>query len=73
MGRPLEYILHTARSWHGPIGTFTLTIDKGARSRLVSLCADGVRRTGPGTFEVRRQDYRPNEDLHVLFIDQPVQ
>lgn len=64
----LEYILKTARSWRGPIGEFTLTIDKGQPDALVSLCITGIRKTGPTTFEVRRRDFVPDRDLSVLFV-----
>ena len=68
VGQPLEYILQTARSWRGAIGEFVLTIDKGSPDDLVSLCASGVRKTGPTSFEMRRRDYRPDRDLAVLFV-----
>lgn len=81
VGRPLEYVLRTARSWRGPIGEFVLTVDSaagraaaeaGEGRSLVSLCASGVRKVGPSTFEVRHRDYRPDDDLRVLFVDPPV-
>ncbi len=68
LGHEVQYILKTANSWNGPIGEFTLTIDKGAPGNLLSLCIDGVRKTGPTTFEVRKRAYRPDQDLKILFI-----
>jgi hypothetical protein len=35
---------------------------------LMSICASGVRKVGPTTFEIRRRNYRPEGDLHVLFV-----
>ncbi len=69
IGHDLQYILMTANSWNGPIGEFTLTIDKGAPGHLLSLCIDGIRKTGPTTFEVRKRNYRPERDLNILFIE----
>jgi hypothetical protein len=66
--RLVRYILTTANNWRGPIGRFRLTIDKGAPENLVSLCADGIRKTGPTTFEWTATDFRPTRELTVLFL-----
>lgn len=68
MGYELQYVLRTANSWAGPIGVFRLTVDKGAPKNLVSLCADGLKNTGPRTFTLERRRYRPERDLEVLFV-----
>jgi hypothetical protein len=68
LGHEIQYILKTANSWNGPIGDFVLTIDKGAPGNLLSLCIDGIKKTGSATFEVRKQNYRPDQDLKILFI-----
>ena len=62
----IAYILRTANSWAGPIKRFTLTIDKGETRNIVSLCADGIRKTGPTTFVMEKTDYVPDRDLHIL-------
>jgi hypothetical protein len=59
----ISYVLRTANSWAGPIGKFTLTLDKGAPENVISLCAEGVKKTGPTTFVVEKTDYSPNRDL----------
>ncbi|WP_026380402.1 DUF4424 family protein [Afifella pfennigii] len=64
----LKYILTTANNWRGAIGRFHLTIDKGSTDALVSLCRDGIEKTGPTTFEWTGQDYQPERDLTVLFV-----
>ena len=66
----ISYILGTANTWKGPIGKFKLTIDKGAPQNILSLCAEGVKKTGPTTFVVEKTDYAPPEELHIL-IAQP--
>ena len=62
----IAYILRTANSWAGPIGKFRLTIDKGEARNIVSLCADGIKKTGPTTFVMEKTDYVPDRDLHIL-------
>lgn len=73
----LRYILQTARSWHGPIGRFHLTIQGSAESRdlhasITSLCTDlPLHRTGPQRFEATVENYIPAADLRILFLDLP--
>ena len=64
----LNYVLTTANTWHGPIGRFHLTIDKGKANNILSLCIDGIRKTGPTRFEVVRQNFSPNSDLRLLIV-----
>ncbi|NEX46841.1 DUF4424 family protein [Pseudotabrizicola algicola] len=64
----LSYVLRTANSWAGPIGRFRLTIDKGDTDHGLSLCAEGVRKTGPTTFEVEKRDFTPDADLDILIV-----
>ena len=64
----ISYVLRTANSWAGPIGRFRLTLDKGAPGNVISLCADGVQKTGPTTFVVEKTDYVPDRDLEVLIV-----
>jgi hypothetical protein len=63
----LDYILTSAATWHGPIGRFRLTLDKGARDTVVSLCVDGLRKVGPTTYRVEKRDFKPDRDLRILF------
>ena len=67
----IAYVLRTANSWAGPIGQFRLTLDKGAAENLISLCAEGVEKTGPTTFVVEKTDYTPDRDLEILIIAPP--
>jgi hypothetical protein len=69
MEQRLEYVLTTGGNWAlGTIGDFKLTIDKGKKENLVSFCADGVKKTGPTTFEVTAKDYYPEGDLAILIL-----
>lgn len=64
----LDYVLTTANSWHGPIGAFRLTIDKGKPGNILSLCIDGIRKIGPTTFVVEKKDFKPTQDLRLLIV-----
>jgi hypothetical protein len=64
----LDYVLTTGANWKGPIGDFTMTIDKGAASSLVSFCGDGVRKIGPTTFQVHYTNFTPTKDVSVLIL-----
>lgn len=66
----IAYVLRTANSWAGPIGKFTLTLDKGDPKNVISLCAEGVRKTGPTTFVVEKENYTPAKDLEILIVTQ---
>ncbi|MEN9411189.1 MAG: hypothetical protein RL216_3163 [Pseudomonadota bacterium] len=67
----LAYVLRTANSWAGPIGDFRLTLDKGAKENIISLCIDGIEKTGATTFEVRKKDFTPDRDLDILIVTPP--
>jgi hypothetical protein len=68
----LAYILTTGGNWAtGSIGKFKLTVDKGYRNSLVSFCGQNVRKTGPTTFEMTAEDFYPEQDLDILFLDRP--
>lgn len=67
--RQVDYILTTGANWRSPIGDFRLVVDKGKPGNLVSFCAAGVRKIGPTRFEIRRKNWRPTRDLHVLIIE----
>jgi hypothetical protein len=64
----VSYIVTTGAGWRSPIGEFRLVVDKGRPDNLISFCGEGVRRIGPTRFEMRRRNWRPSEDLHVLVL-----
>lgn len=64
----VDYVLTTGANWAEPIGEFRLVVDKGEPGNLVSFCAEGVRKIGPTTFEVRHTNYTPTRDLSVLIL-----
>ena len=68
----LAYILTTGGNWAGgSIGKFRLRLDKGYKDSLVSFCGKGVKKTGPTTFEMTADDFYPEQDLGILFLDRP--
>ncbi len=66
-----DYVLTTANTWSGPIGTFKLTIDKGSPKNVLSLCVDGIKKTGPTTFVVEKKNFTPDADLNLLIVSNP--
>ncbi len=64
----IEYVLKTGANWAGPIKNFRLVIDKGDASNLVSFCGTGVKKIGATQFEIRKDDFTPDKDLHVLIL-----
>ncbi len=64
----IRYVLVTGANWKGPIGDFTMTIDKGATNRLVSFCGDGVKKIGPTQFQVHYTNFTPTKDVAILIL-----
>lgn len=64
----ISYVLTTGANWATPIGTFTLTVDKGAPLNLLSFCGEGVEKIGPTKFQMTKSDYTPATDLHILIL-----
>jgi hypothetical protein len=68
-GLEVRYILTTGANWKGPIEDFHLTIDKEKPHTILSLCMDGLEKTGPTTFEMRRTNFTPKEDIHFVVFE----
>lgn len=66
----ISYVWSTGNNWSGPIGRFTLTIDKGSADNLVSFCGDDVRKTGPTSFELTQENWHPpwDRELEILLL-----
>lgn len=67
----ISYVLTTGNNWSGPIGKFTLTVDKGKPENIISLCGDGIKKIGPTTFEMQKKDFFPDRDLDILLLVPP--
>lgn len=64
----LSYILTTGGNWFGSIDKFRLTVDKESEKNFVSFCGEGVKKTGPTTFEMTATDFYPQKDLDILLV-----
>jgi hypothetical protein len=64
----IAYVLTTGANWHGPIGRFRMTLDKGRPENILSLCWSGLRRTGPTRFEFEARDWTPDRDVRLLIL-----
>lgn len=64
----IAYILTTAKTWKGPIGNFKLTLDKGSPQNALSVCMDGLTKSGDTTYTVEKKDFTPDRDLEILVI-----
>lgn len=64
----IEYISTTGANWKSPIGEFRMVVDKGDPTSLVSFCGEGVRKTGPTTFEVSHTNFTPTRNVSVLIL-----
>ena len=72
-GYQTDFVLRTANNWKGPIGHFTLTLDKLRPDNLLSLCWDGaLTKTGPTTFQSVRDNFAPARDIRVLVLQSSV-
>lgn len=67
----ISYILTTGGNWGGNIDRLHLTIDKGDPDTLVSFCGDGVKKTGPTTFEMTAENYYPERNIDIALIGHP--
>ena len=64
----LAYVLTTGGHWAGNIGSFRLVVDKGRPDALVSFCGDRVKKISPTQFEMKKIDFLPEKDLHILLV-----
>jgi hypothetical protein len=64
----ISYRLATGANWARPIGLFRLVVDKGDAASLISFCGAGAKRVTPTQFEVRKEGFSPDQDLHILIL-----
>ncbi len=50
------------------MGEFNLTIDKGSADTILSLCREGLPKTGPTIFQWSATNHVPTQDLKLLFV-----
>ena len=64
----IDYILKTGANWAGPIQDFRLVVDKGDADSLISFCGEGVKKISSTEFEMRKTNFTPHKDLHILIL-----
>lgn len=65
----LTYILKTANTWDGPIGTFNLTIKKNKR-KFLFLCTDlDLKKKANGDFQATVKNFKPETNLNIAFTE----
>lgn len=69
--REIDYILKTANNWKGPIGQFSLTVDKVSPKNIVSICEHGFKKISPTQFKLTRTNFEPQTDIKVLVVEPP--
>jgi hypothetical protein len=78
-GYTLGYVLQTAKNWHGPIGTFHLTVKsdpipaarwtEGRPTLAAYFCSPvPVSQPSPLLKEGEARDFVPTSDLRILFV-----
>ena len=64
----VEFILSTGRNWKGPIGNFTLTIEKKFPDQVISVCFPRKPKVINSTvLEFSQNNYVPQDKLVVYF------
>jgi hypothetical protein len=74
-----DHLLTAARSWAGPIGRFTLTVEAGSAGNVAALCEDGIARFPPSdvqeteaaTYVIERENFEPAGAMHIVVMAFP--
>jgi hypothetical protein len=70
-GEAVRYVLKTGANWAGPIGDFTLKLDKAGAALLSTCPIPGLSLKRDGNmFAGHAQNYTPSADLNILFVRQ---
>lgn len=65
----LQYVLMTGNNWQGAIKDFELTIKKQHPEDLMSVCFDGdLKKIDPVTFKFHQANFKPKQNLDILFV-----
>ncbi len=67
-GTELRYVVTTAGNWLGPIGHFSLRIEKGARDNIVATCWKGLKPSDGDALGFEEENYQPQVDLRFLLV-----
>ncbi len=62
-------MLSTGANWAGPIGDFTLKLEKGGAALLSTCPVAGLTLKREGSaFVARAKDFTPKADLNIIFV-----
>ena len=67
-GTELRYVVTTGSNWLGPIGHFSLRIEKGAPDNIVATCWKGLKPSGGDALVFEADDFQPEDDLRLLLV-----
>jgi hypothetical protein len=67
-GAELRYVVSTGSNWLGPIGHFSLRIEKGAADNMVASCWKGLAPSGADALVFEADNFQPDEDLRFLLV-----
>lgn len=70
MGAEIGYVLSTAENWLGPIGHFSLRIEKGEQD-VLATCWPGLTPASDGALVYEADYFQPDVDLRFLLIQSP--
>ncbi len=65
----VEYILKTGANWSGPIRKFNLVVEASSPADYAFLCLNGANRISRSRLEFAQDDFWPQQDLDILFIE----
>ena len=67
-GTELRYVVTTAGNWLGPIGRFSLRIEKGAPDNIIATCWKDLKPSGGDAMVFEADDFQPEDDLRFLLV-----
>jgi hypothetical protein len=71
-GEAVRYVLKTGANWAGPIGDFTLKLDKAGTALLSTCPIPGLSLKRQGNlFIAHAENFAPRADLNILFVRSP--
>lgn len=69
MGAEIGYVLSTAENWLGPIGHFSLRIEKGDANNVIATCWKGLTASGATALAFEADNFQPDEDVRFLLVE----
>lgn len=67
-GAELRYVVTTAGNWLGPIGHFSLRIEKGAPDNIAATCWKGLKPSDGDALVFETENFQPENDLRLLLV-----